>query len=123
MQCLPNEPLMVTSSPDNSLKIWIFDQPDGGGRLLRERSGHASPPSFVRFHGNDGKHVLSAGQDSTVRAFSTQHDRLNRSLGRASYNKKRSKKQGLRLDQFKMPPVVALASGLPAREIALHIRF
>ena len=111
MKCLPGEPLMVTSSADNSLKIWIFDQPDGGGRLLRERSGHAAPPSLVRFHGNDGKSVLSAGQDSTVRSFSTQHDRLNRSLGRASYNKKRSKKQGLRLDQFRMPPIVALASG------------
>lgn len=33
--CLPNEPLLFTTSPDNSMKLWIFDLPDGGARLLR----------------------------------------------------------------------------------------
>lgn len=37
MQCLMSEPLMVTNSADNSLKLWIFDMPDGGARLLRIR--------------------------------------------------------------------------------------
>lgn len=37
MQCLMSEPLMVTNSEDNSLKLWIFDMPDGGPRLLRIR--------------------------------------------------------------------------------------
>lgn len=37
MQCLMSEPLMVTNSEDNSLKLWIFDMPDGGPRLLRKR--------------------------------------------------------------------------------------
>lgn len=37
MQCLMSEPLMVTNSEDNSLKLWIFDMPDGGARLLRKR--------------------------------------------------------------------------------------
>jgi U3 small nucleolar RNA-associated protein 21 len=40
----------------------VFDQPDGGGRLLRERSGHSAPPTRVRFHGNNGQTVLSAGE-------------------------------------------------------------
>lgn len=35
--CFPNEPLLFTSSPDNSMKLWIFDMPDGGARLLRIR--------------------------------------------------------------------------------------
>lgn len=39
MVCLPSEPLMLTSSPDNKLKLWIFDMPDGGARLLRVREG------------------------------------------------------------------------------------
>jgi hypothetical protein len=39
----------------------VFDLPDGGGRLLRSRSGHSAPPNKVRFHGNDGLNVLSAG--------------------------------------------------------------
>lgn len=37
MQCLMSEPLMVTNSSDNSLKLWIFDMPDGGARLLKKR--------------------------------------------------------------------------------------
>ncbi|CAG2059103.1 unnamed protein product [Timema podura] len=36
LQCLPNEPLLVTSSPDNSLKMWIFDMLDGGARVAAE---------------------------------------------------------------------------------------
>ena len=40
MVCLSNEPLMLTSSPDNTLKLWIFDMTDGGGRLLRIREGN-----------------------------------------------------------------------------------
>lgn len=39
MVCLPNEPLVLTSSPDNTLKLWIFDMSDGGARLLRIREG------------------------------------------------------------------------------------
>lgn len=39
MVCLPNEPLVLTSSPDNTLKLWIFDMTDGGARLLRIREG------------------------------------------------------------------------------------
>ena len=68
MKCLPNEPLMITSSPDNSLKVWIFDLPDGGGRLLRERSGHSAPPSVARYHGKDGQNIMSAGMTSQRRA-------------------------------------------------------
>ena len=32
---LPSEPLLITSSMDNTLKMWIFDMADGGARLLR----------------------------------------------------------------------------------------
>jgi U3 small nucleolar RNA-associated protein 21 len=35
MQSLQLEPLMVTSSADNSIKVWIFDMSDGSARLLR----------------------------------------------------------------------------------------
>jgi len=37
---LEGEPVLVSASEDNSLKMWIFDAADGSGRLLRERSGH-----------------------------------------------------------------------------------
>ena len=92
-------------------QIWIFDQPDGGGRLLRQRSGHGAPPHKIRFHGNTGQNVLSAGQDSTLRSFSTVHDRHNKSLGRASFNKAETKKAGLKKDQHMMPPITEFDSG------------
>ncbi|XP_074642621.1 WD repeat-containing protein 36-like [Tubulanus polymorphus] len=110
MKCLPCEPLMVTSSADNSLKVWIFDQPDGGGRLLNQRTGHSAPPNKVRFHDRKGHNILSAGQDSTLQSFSTVHDSKNRSLGRASYNKKESKKVGLKKDLNMMPPITDFTS-------------
>ncbi|XP_052776879.1 WD repeat-containing protein 36-like [Mya arenaria] len=106
MQCLPSEPLMVTSAADNTLKVWIFDMPDGGGRLLRERSGHSAPVNKLRHYGNDGRNILSAGQDSTLRSFSTIHERHNKSLGRASYHKSQTKKKTLKYDQHRMPYIV-----------------
>lgn len=39
MAYLPNEPLLITSSPDNTLKLWIFDLTNGEARLLRLREG------------------------------------------------------------------------------------
>ncbi|KAH9489302.1 WD repeat-containing protein 36 [Bulinus truncatus] len=110
LKCLPSEPLMVTSAADNSLKVWIFDLADGGARVLRLREGHSAPPSFIRFYGTDGQNVLTAGQDSTMRSFSTVHDKNNKNLGRASYFKKASKRAGLKLDKYKMPPVVRFAA-------------
>ena len=85
--------------------------PDGGGRLLNQRTGHSAPPSRVRYYGNQGDVILSAGQDSTLHSFSTLHESKNRSLGRASYNKKQSKKSGLKLDKYMMPPVTAFTAG------------
>ena len=92
-------------------QVWIFDQPDGGGRLLRQRLGHSAPPDKIRFHDHSGQVIVSAGQDSTLQTFSTVHDRHNRSLGRASFNKKETKKTGLKLDQHMMPPITDFASG------------
>jgi U3 small nucleolar RNA-associated protein 21 len=37
LKCLPSEPLLLTTSPDNSMKMWIFDMPHGGVRVLRNR--------------------------------------------------------------------------------------
>ena len=42
------EPVLMSSAADNSVKHWIFDNADGTARLLRFRSGHASPPMHVR---------------------------------------------------------------------------
>ncbi|XP_053679413.1 WD repeat-containing protein 36 [Anopheles nili] len=103
---LPNDPLLITSSPDNSLKMWIFDLSDGGARLLRFREGHAAPPICIRYHGASGRNIVSSGEDSTLRIFNTVNETLNCSMGKASYNRKASKKQKKKSeDPFRMPPI------------------
>jgi len=106
LACLPGEPIMVTSSPDNSIKQWIFDMTDGGARELRKREGHSAPPSRVRYYGSAGESLVSAGQDSSLRVFSTVADILHRSLGHASFNRKVSKKHKVSEDPARMPPIV-----------------
>lgn len=110
LQSLQFEPLMVSSSADNSVKIWIFDMSDGSARLLRQRSGHHASPIRIRFHDQNGQKILSSGLDSNLLCFSTEHESKNKSLGRASFNKIETKKSGLKLDQHKMPPIVDFAS-------------
>uniref|UniRef100_A0AAG5CRH0 WD repeat-containing protein 55 homolog n=1 Tax=Anopheles atroparvus TaxID=41427 RepID=A0AAG5CRH0_ANOAO len=103
---LPNEPLLITTSPDNSLKMWIFDMSDGGARLLRFREGHSSPPTCIRYHGSRGRHILSASEDSSLRIFNTITETLNVNMGKASYNRKASKKQKKKTDDpFRMPAI------------------
>jgi len=55
------EPRLLSGGADNALKQWLFDAPDGAARLLRFRSGHAAPPAVVRFYGEAGTRLLSAG--------------------------------------------------------------
>lgn len=105
MRFLPDEPLLLTSSPDNSLRMWIFDQSDGSGRLLKQQQGHSRAPCRIRFHGAAGTNILSAGLDSTLRSFSTLGENLNKSLGQASYDRKKAKKFGVLKDPGKMPPI------------------
>ncbi|KOX73225.1 WD repeat-containing protein 36 [Melipona quadrifasciata] len=111
LKYLPNEPLLVSSSPDNSLKLWIFDLADGAGRLLRIREAHSEPPTLIRFYGNKGDNILTAGSDSSLRKFSTITEILNKSLGRASFNRKAAKKRGrLVEDPLLMPPITDFAT-------------
>ena len=67
---------------------------------------YSEPPRKIRFHDAQGAHILSAGADSCLMAFSTEHDRKNKALGRASFNKAETKRTGLRLDQHMMPPII-----------------
>ena len=106
IKCLQGEPLLLTSSPDNTLKQWIFDLPDGGSRLLRLKEGHAAPPTKIRFYGGLGNNILSSGEDSSLRSFSTVTDLLNKSFGVASWNRKLSKKHKKLANPAKMEPII-----------------
>nr|BAD37438.1 putative beta transducin [Oryza sativa Japonica Group] len=100
-----NEPILMSSASDNSIKMWIFDTNDGDARLLRFRSGHSAPPRCIRFYGN-GKCILSAGQDRAFRLFSVVQDQQSRELSQRHVSK-RAKKLGLKEEEIKLKPVIA----------------
>jgi U3 small nucleolar RNA-associated protein 21 len=100
-----NEPVLMSASADNSLKMWIFDTNDGDPRLLRFRSGHSAPPLCIRFYAN-GRHILSAGQDRAFRLFSVIQDQQSRELSQRHVTK-RAKKIKLKEEDIKLKPVIA----------------
>lgn len=94
LEWVPGQPLMVTSGGDNSVKVrflcrratfskltletgqqqWLLDTPTAAPRLLKQRSGHHAPPHFVRYYGDDGKSLLTAGADRSLRYTSVVRD-------------------------------------------------
>ncbi|XAR54384.1 hypothetical protein NMG60_11029486 [Bertholletia excelsa] len=100
-----NEPVLMSSSVDNSIKMWIFDTSDGDPRLLRFRSGHSAPPLCIRFYAN-GRHILSAGQDRAFRLFSVIQDQQSRELSQRNVTK-RAKKLRVKEEEIKLKPVIA----------------
>ncbi len=118
---LAGQPLMLSSSRDNSLKLWIFDKLDGTARLLRSREGHVRPPDCVQFYGGttdeaignsvDGNllQVLSCGQDSTLRSFHVTRDSLSCELSQGAI-KKKAHSLGKSLRELRLSPIVAMAA-------------
>ncbi|XP_028760737.1 WD repeat-containing protein 36 isoform X2 [Neltuma alba] len=101
----PKEPVLMSSSEDNSIKMWIFDTSDGDPRLLRFRSGHSAPPLCIKFYAN-GRHILSAGQDRAFRLFSIVQDQQSRELSQRHVSK-RAKKLKMKEEDIKLKPVIA----------------
>ncbi|KAG2607487.1 hypothetical protein PVAP13_4NG249500 [Panicum virgatum] len=99
-----NEPVLMSSAADNSIKMWIFDNNDGDARLLRFRSGHSAPPRCIRFYGN-GKCILSAGQDRAFRLFSVVQDQQSRELSQRHVTK-RAKRLRVKEEEIKLKPVI-----------------
>ena len=118
---LRNEPLLLTSSMDNSLKLWIFDKADGSARLLKSREGHVRPPTQVRFYGGstdeavsnsvDGSmlQILSAGQDSTFRVFHATRDAQSCELSQGSLQKVAHTTQR-NIQSMKLSPIRSFAA-------------
>ncbi|CAO2838503.1 unnamed protein product [Amaranthus hypochondriacus] len=100
-----NEPVLMSASTDNSIKMWIFDTTDGDPRLLRFRNGHSAPPLCIRFYAN-GRHILSAGQDRAFRLFSVVQDQQSRELSQR-HVARRAKKLRIKEEEIKLKPVVA----------------
>ncbi|OAQ34453.1 WD40 repeat-like protein [Linnemannia elongata AG-77] len=114
IQFLNGQPILMSSGADNAVKQWIFDSLDGLPRLLKSRSGHHQPPTHIKYYGEDGHFILSAGRDRSVRAFSTVRDSQSTELSQGSLSKK-SKLLNLKIDELKLPLVTTLAAS-PAKE-------
>ncbi|KAL7686337.1 putative small-subunit processome, Utp21, WD40-repeat-containing domain-containing protein [Plasmopara halstedii] len=122
LQFLANEPLLLSSGTDNSIKLWIFDHLNGGtARLLKSREGHRAPPTRIRYYGNntlatmadgaDGTccQILSAGQDRAFRVFHTAREQQSRELSQGSVLKK-ARSLNVRVEDLKLPPIVQFAA-------------
>jgi U3 small nucleolar RNA-associated protein 21 len=134
---LHNEPVLVSVGADNALRMWIFDQPDGSGRLLRERQGHRRPPNLIGYYGStttastaegsDGTslQLLSAGADRTLRMFHAVREQQSVEMSqKAELQRKRKRGPGgpaMRLGESidadidgekgrRLPQVTAMAS-------------
>jgi U3 small nucleolar RNA-associated protein 21 len=50
---LPNKPLLITASSDNSIKTFIFDREDKI-REFNKIEGHSETPNNIKFYGDEG---------------------------------------------------------------------
>ncbi|KAL6074501.1 putative u3 small nucleolar rna-associated protein 21 [Balamuthia mandrillaris] len=105
----PDEPILLTSGIDNSIKMWLFDQPYAEPRLLRERSGHKSPPTKVRFYGDSGYYLLSCGVDRSLRFFCTVQDARSQEFSQGHIQKK-AKRMRVSEESLKLRPIVDFAA-------------
>ncbi|KAJ1964328.1 rRNA-processing protein utp21 [Dipsacomyces acuminosporus] len=110
---IAGQPLLLTSSADNSIKEWLFDGQDGVPRLLRHRSGHFAAPQMIRYHGEDGRSILSSGRDRSLRFFSVTRDSQNVEMSQGSLAREARTKK-VKMSDLRFPPITSFASN-PAK--------
>ncbi|KZT26384.1 Utp21-domain-containing protein [Neolentinus lepideus HHB14362 ss-1] len=108
IEWIPGQPVMISSGEDNSVRYWLFDSPTAPPRLLKYRSGHHTPPHLIRYYGDDGKQLLSASRDRSLRCTSIVRDSRSFEMSQGSLAKKASS-LSIPLMSLKFPPVTALA--------------
>lgn len=125
----PGEPRLSSAGRDNALKQWALDGDAAAGRgpapgaregdlarLLRSREGHAAPPTLLRFYGDGGNRVLSAGGpgDRSLRLFSCVRDAASRELSQRGGGKNargldsRAAALGVAEEELRLPRVVSM---------------
>ncbi|GAA5961254.1 hypothetical protein JCM21900_005583 [Sporobolomyces salmonicolor] len=108
LEWVPGQPLMMTSGGDNSMKQWLLDTPTAAPRLLKQRSGHHAPPHLVRYYGDDGKALLTAGADHALRYTSVVRDSRGYELSQGSIARKATRLD-VRPSSLKLPLITSLA--------------
>ncbi|PIA17099.1 YVTN repeat-like/Quino protein amine dehydrogenase [Coemansia reversa NRRL 1564] len=106
---LTGQPLLLTSSADNSIKEWLFEGNEGIPRLLRHRSGHFASPQMIRYYGDDGRTILSAGRDRTLRFFSVFRDSQSTEMSQGSLGRE-SRARRISVNDLRLPQTIQFAS-------------
>lgn len=105
---LPRQPILITTGRDNSIRMWIFDTPDGLPRLLKSRVGCAGPVSKMFWYGNDDKELIVGGRADNggfVGKVSFIQDQQNKEYSHAA----QKKLPGYLSTMNTLPPVIDLA--------------
>ncbi|KAH9484417.1 U3 small nucleolar RNA-associated protein 21-like protein [Psilocybe cubensis] len=108
LEWVPGQPVLITSSEDNSVKQWLFDSPTSPPRLLKYRSGHQTPPHLIRYYADDGKQLLTASRDRSLRCTSVVRDSRSFELSQGSLLKKATS-LSIPLASLKFPPITSLS--------------
>ncbi|PFH51760.1 hypothetical protein AMATHDRAFT_141834 [Amanita thiersii Skay4041] len=108
IEWIPGQPVLITSGEDNSVKQWFFESPTTPPRLLKYRSGHQTPPHLIRYYGDDGKQLLTASRDRSLRCTSVVRDSRSFELSQGSLAKKATS-LSIPLASLKFPPVTSIA--------------
>ncbi|KAF8912114.1 Utp21-domain-containing protein [Gymnopilus junonius] len=108
VEWVPGQPVLITSSEDNSVKQWLFESPTAPPRLLKFRSGHQSPPHLIRYYGDDGKQLLTASRDRSLRCTSVVRDSRSFELSQGSLLKKATS-LSIPLASLKFPPITSIS--------------
>ncbi|TFK42298.1 Utp21-domain-containing protein [Crucibulum laeve] len=108
VEWVPGQPILVTSGEDNSVKQWLFDSPTSPPRLLKFRSGHHAPPHLIRYYGDDGKQLLTASRDRSLRCTSVVRDSRSFEMSQGSLAKKATS-LSIPIASLKFPPITTLS--------------
>ncbi|KAF9063827.1 Utp21-domain-containing protein [Rhodocollybia butyracea] len=108
LEWVPGQPVLITSGEDNSVKQWLFDSPTAAPRLLKFRSGHHAPPHLIRYYGEDGKQLLTASRDRSLRCTSVVRDSRSFELSQGSLAKKASN-LSIPVANLKFPPIASIS--------------
>ncbi|KAH7912241.1 Utp21 specific WD40 associated putative domain-containing protein [Hygrophoropsis aurantiaca] len=108
LEWVPGQPVLISSGEDNSIKQWLFDSPTAAPRLLKFRSGHHAPPHLIRYYGEDGKQLLTASTDRSLRYTSVVRDSRSFEMSQGSLARKATT-LSKPLASLKFSPITAVA--------------
>ncbi|PPQ63266.1 hypothetical protein CVT24_006791 [Panaeolus cyanescens] len=111
LEWVPGQPVLITSGDDNSVKQWLFDSPTAPPRLLKFRSGHHAPPHLIRYYGDDGKQLLTASRDRSLRCTSVVRDSRSFELSQGMHRSllKKATSLSIPLASLKFPPISSIS--------------